>query len=296
MVNTTGRRGFRGAAVVTGAGSGIGRSIAMALAARGLGVVVADVEDDAADAVAKEIVESGHRAIGLGVDVRDRDAVEAMADRAENEFGPVSVLVNNAGVTLRPFRASWDTSDQDFRWIMDVNFWGVVNGHMAFVRRMLNGSGERHIVNTASTAAIHPFAGHSAYSASKGAVDAFSVAVRAELQTQGIGVSVLYPGPIKTRITSSARLRPESEATESTSVKPWSDYVGTSGNNLVETADVGGRLPNRASMPYEIIDSDAVGEIVLDGIDNHRPYILTHPPHEDLIELRRNELIDGRPR
>jgi len=296
MVSATGMRDFRGAAVVTGAGSGIGRSIAFALAARGLGVVVADVERETAKAVADEIRASGQRAIGQAVDVRDRDAMESMADRAEAEFGAVSVLVNNAGVTLRPFRASWDTSDEDFRWIMDVNFWGVVNGHATFVPRMLNGSGDRHIVNTASTAAIHPFAGHSAYSASKGAVDAFSIAVRAELQTQGIGLSVLYPGPIKTRITSSDRLRPESEATGSSSVIPWSDYIGTTGSNLVETADAPGQLPHRASTSHEIIDSDAVGAIVLDGIDNDRPYILTHPPHEDRIELRRNELLDGRPR
>lgn len=290
------KRDFQGATVVTGAGSGIGRSIAMALAARGLGVVVADVEDDTAEAVADEIRKSGNRAIGHSVDVRDRDAMESMADRAEAEFGPVSVLVNNAGVTLRPFRASWDTSDEDFRWIMDVNFWGVVNGHMAFVPRMRNGSGERHIVNTASTAAIHPYAGHAAYSASKGAVDAFSIAVRAELKTQGIGLSVLYPGPIKTRITSSDRLRPESGASGSSSVRPWSDYIDSTRSNLVETADVGGELPHRASTPHDIIDSDAVGEIVLDGIDDDRPYILTHPPHEDRIELRRNELLDGRPR
>jgi NAD(P)-dependent dehydrogenase (short-subunit alcohol dehydrogenase family) len=292
-------RAFTGSAVVTGAGSGIGRSIAHTLATRGLGVVVVDVELAAAETVSGEIAAAGGRAIANQVDVRDLAAMEALADRAEAEFGPTSILVNNAGVTLRPFRASWDTSYDDFRWMFEVNWWGVVHGHMAFVPRMLAGSGERHLVNTASTAAIHPFAGHSAYSASKAAVDAFTMAVRAELQvaTDGFGASVLFPGPIKTRITSSARLRPTPEAAVSTSVKSWSEYLGESSpSQLVETADVEGELPHRAENPSEIIDADAVGGIVLDGIDRNQPFILTHPPHADRINKRAEELLAAGPR
>jgi NAD(P)-dependent dehydrogenase (short-subunit alcohol dehydrogenase family) len=292
-------REFTGSAVVTGAGGGIGRSIAHALAARGLGVVVADVELAAAETVSAEIAAAGGRAIGHQVDVRDLAAMEAMADRAEAELGPTSILVNNAGVTLRPFRASWDTSYDDFRWMFDVNWWGVVNGHMAFVPRMLARSGERHLVNTASTAAIHPFAGHSSYSASKAAVDGFTIAVRAELEvaTEGFGASVLFPGPIKTRITSSARLRPADEATASTSVKSWSEYLGDpSSSTLVETADVDRELAHRAENPSEVIDADAVGGIVLDGIDRNQPYILTHPPHVDRINQRAQQLLDAGPR
>ncbi|MGO4689699.1 SDR family NAD(P)-dependent oxidoreductase [Glaciibacter sp. 2TAF33] len=292
-------RSFTGSAVVTGAGSGIGRSIAHVLAGRGLGVVVADVELAAAETVSGEIVAAGGRAIANQVDVRDLAAMEAMADRAEAEFGPTSILVNNAGVTLRPFRASWDTSYEDFRWMFDINWWGVVHGHMAFVPRMLAGSGERHIVNTASTAAIHPFAGHSSYSASKAAVDGFTIAVRAELEiaAEGFGASVLFPGPIKTRITSSARLRPAAESDASTSVKPWSDYTGDQASSkLIETADVEGELPHRASNSSEIIDADAVGGIVLEGIDRNQPYIMTHPPHEDRISLRRDQLFAAGPR
>lgn len=291
-------RVFTGSAVITGAGSGIGRSIAHALAARRLGVVVADVELAAAEAVSSEITAAGGRAIPYQVDVRDLAAMEAMADRAEAEFGPTSVLVNNAGVTLRPFRASWDTNYDDFRWMFDINWWGVVHGHAAFVPRMLAGSGDRHIVNTASTAAIHPFAGHSSYSASKAAVDGFTMAVRAELEVaaEGFGASVLFPGPIKTRITSSARLRPATEADASTSVKPWSDYTGDTGRSqLVETAHVDGELPHRASNPAEVIDADAVGGIVLDGIERNQPYILTHPPHEDRITVRRDQLLSAGP-
>jgi NAD(P)-dependent dehydrogenase (short-subunit alcohol dehydrogenase family) len=292
-------RKFTGSAVVTGAGGGIGRSIAHALARRGLGVVVADVELDAAETVRGEIAAAGGLAIANQVDVRDLAAMEAMADRAEAAFGPTSILVNNAGVTLRPFRASWDTSYDDFRWMFDINWWGVVHGHMAFVPRMLAGSGERQIVNTASTAAIHPFAGHSSYSASKAAVDGFTIAVRAELEVvaDGFGASVLFPGPIKTRITSSARLRSTDEAEASTSVKSWSEYAGdASRGKLIETAGVEGELAHRASNPSEIIDADAVGELVLEGIDRNQPYILTHPPHADRITQRADELLAAGPR
>lgn len=292
-------RTFTGSAVVTGSGSGIGRSIAHALALRGLGVVVADVEAAAAKEVSDEIIAAGGKALAHQVDVRDLAAMEAMADRAEKEFGPTSILVNNAGVTLRPFRASWDTSYKDYEWMFDINWRGVLHGHMAFVPRMLEASGERHVVNTASTAAIHPFAGHSSYSASKAAVDAYTAAVRAELAVaaENFGASVLYPGPIKTRITSSARLRPNDEATASTSVKPWSDYTDAGKTSpLIETADVTGELPQRADDPSQVIDADAVGGIVLDGIDRNAPYILTHPPHADRITLRRDELLDAGPR
>lgn len=291
-------RRFTGSAVVTGAGSGIGRSIAAALGGRGLGVVVADVELDAAQAVRDEITAAGGRAIAHQVDVRDLAAMEAMADRAEAEFGPTSILVNNAGVTLRPFRASWDTGYEDFRWMFDINWWGVVHGHMAFVPRMLAGAGERQIVNTASTAAIHPLAGHSSYSASKAAVDGFTIAVRAELEVaaENFGASVLFPGPIKTRITTSARLRAPDEAAASTSVKPWSEYAGDAARaTLVETADVDGQLPHRASGPSEVIDADAVGEVVLAGIDRNAPYIMTHPPHADRITQRADELLAAGP-
>lgn len=291
-------RTFTGSAVVTGAGSGIGRSIAHSLAHKSLGVVVADVELVAAQAVADEIVAAGGKAIANQVDVRDLAAMEAMADRAENEFGPTSILVNNAGVTLRPFRASWDTNYDDFRWMFDINWWGVVHGHMAFVPRMLAATGERQIVNTASTAAIHPFAGHSSYSASKAAVDGFTMAVRAEFEVAapGFGASVLFPGPIKTRITSSARLRPTDEAAASDSVKSWSEYLGGAATKLVETAGVEGELPQRASTSAEIIDADAVGDIVWDGIQSNQPYILTHPPHRDRITQRAEELLSAGPR
>jgi NAD(P)-dependent dehydrogenase (short-subunit alcohol dehydrogenase family) len=183
--------------------------------------------------------------------------------------------------------------------MFDINWWGVVHGHMAFVPRMLAGHGERHIVNTASTAAIHPFAGHSSYSASKAAVDGFTMAVRAELQVAAdrFGASVLFPGPIKTRITSSSRLRETDEAAASTSVKPWSEYAGdTSRGKLIETADVEGELAHRASDPSEVIDADAVGDIVIDGIDRNQPYILTHPPHADRIAQRADELLAAGPR
>jgi hypothetical protein len=98
------------------------------------------------------------------------------------------------------------------------------------------------------------------------------------------------------RNTSSARLRAIDESAGSTSVTPWSEYLGDSSpTNLIETADADGELAHRAKNPFEIIDADAVGDIVLDGIDCNQPYILTHPPHVDLITQRAEALLAAGP-
>ena len=201
-------------AVVTGAGGGIGRAIALALAENGANVVVSDIEADAARAVAEEVGAHGVGSLAVRADVSRLADVEALATAAYGRFSSVEVLVNNAGVTLRPFRASWDTSYEDFQWMMNVNFWGVLHGHHVFVPRMRQGPGEKHIVNTSSMASVLSIAGHSAYSAAKAAVDGLSNAAREELKTQGIGVSILHPGPVRTRIVTSERLRRAEDRSE----------------------------------------------------------------------------------
>jgi NAD(P)-dependent dehydrogenase (short-subunit alcohol dehydrogenase family) len=279
-------------AVVTGAGGGIGRSIALALAAEGANVAVVDIEDSAAQAVAAEIRANGGKASGHGVDVSDLEAVRRLADAVYSEFGSVEILVNNAGVTLRPFRASWDTSYEDFQWVMNINFWGVLHGHHVFVPRMRETPGEKHIVNTSSIATLMPVPGHSAYSASKSAVDGFSHAAREELKTQGIGVSILHPGGVRTRIATSERLRPDQQQSEARGVKPWSDYappvIASEPND--EQAD-----PDYASTPTEYITPNAVGQMVVDGIKRNMPHILTHPANIEPLRARLDATITGYP-
>jgi NAD(P)-dependent dehydrogenase (short-subunit alcohol dehydrogenase family) len=283
-------------AVVTGAGGGIGRSIALALAEQGVNVAVADIDQDVAESVSREVAERGVKSFGMRSDVSNLADVQKLADAAYNQFGTVEILVNNAGVTLRPFRASWDTSYEDFRWVMDVNFWGVLHGHMVFIPRMRETPGEKHIVNTSSMASVPSLAGPSAYSASKAAVDGLSNAVREELKTQNIGLSILHPGPVRTRIVSSERLRSEDEKSDNRGVKPWSEYVQSVANPIVEGQ--GGEPtqdPDVATSPLEYITPNDAGRLVVEGILGNNPHILTHPAPLEALQVRFDGLLNGQP-
>lgn len=225
--------------------------------------------------------------------------MEALAQTAYDALGSVEILVNNAGVTLRPFRASWDTSYEDFRWLMDANFWGVLHGHMAFVPRMMRTEGEKHIVNTSSIGSFLPVAGHAAYCASKGTVDAFSHSVREELKGFRIGLTLLHPGAVRTRIVTSERLRPESERSANRRVKPWSDYVKEVINPIVDlppSASDGASDPDVASDPNQYISPKEVGRMVVEGIRENKSHVLTHPLARDRLQGRVSSIFAGEPR
>lgn len=256
-------------AVVTGAGSGLGRAIALALSTAGANVAVVDIDRADAEVVSAEIAQAGGISSAHRTDVAQLDEVRQLADDVYRTYASVEILINNAGVNLRPFRASWDTSYSDFQWIMNVNFWGVLHGHHVFVPRMLHTAGQKHIVNTSSMASLLSIAGSSAYTISKYAVDGLSSCAREELKSQGIGVSILHPGPIRTQVAFSERRRPHDEQSETRRVKPWSEYVEQSGggNPIIE-----GRFerqetyPDVAATPWEYITANLVGHMVVEGI------------------------------
>lgn len=191
--------------MVTGAASGMGRAFADRFAAAGMRVVLADVEEPALEAAVAEVRATGADAIGVVTDVSDPDAVTALADRAIDTFGRVNVVCNNAGVA-DGFADRIDL--QSWKWVMDVNFWGVVHGHQAFLPHLLE-HGDGHIVNTASMAGLFP--GHSSYGASKWAVVGITEGLYRELKGRGstVGVSCLCPGWVNTRIGDADRNRPE---------------------------------------------------------------------------------------
>ncbi|MDF3309683.1 SDR family NAD(P)-dependent oxidoreductase [Rhodococcus sp. T2V] len=275
-------------AVVTGAGSGIGRSIALALAGEGVDIVVADVDGDAAIAVADQLRAVGIQSISLQVDVADRTAVLELARVAYEHFGDVDILVNNAGVSLRPFRALWDTDYHDMVWLMGINFWGVVHGYDAFVPRMRESGGPKHIVNTASTAALRITPGAGAYTVSKSAVSAFSICSRSEFELAGepIGVSLLIPGPVQTNIDQGERHRPASDRSENRVVKEWISYL----QHGEPTG--GGPLPgNPSGLRADPVDPDVVGQLVVDAIRENRPFVLTQPAPEMILRDRLDQII-----
>lgn len=198
-----------GVAVITGGASGIGYGMAERFAAEGMSLVLADIDADALDAAVATLAAGGTPVIGVRTDVRELESVQALADAAIAAFGKVTILCNNAGVeTGGPFL---DIPARAWEWVMDVNFFGVLHGCRVFLP-LLEREPAVHIVNTASTAA---FASGGAtmtpYCASKMAVLGLSESLEAELRASGssVGVTVLAPGPVKTRMVEAERNLPE---------------------------------------------------------------------------------------
>ncbi|MFF7894816.1 SDR family oxidoreductase [Streptomyces sp. NPDC007907] len=191
-------------ALVTGAGSGIGRATALAFAAAGARVVAVDRNGEAAARTAESCrLRGAADAWAETVDVSDEQAMEKLADRVTTEYGVVDVLVNNAGIGLAG--SFFDTTPEDWKKVLDVNLWGVIHGCRLFGRRMAERGQGGHIVNVASAAAYQPSRALPAYSTSKAAVLMLGECLRAELAGQGIGVTTVCPGIVNTAITSTAR-------------------------------------------------------------------------------------------
>ena len=190
--------------VVTGGGSGIGSGICRALAAQGARVVVADVDAAHAEGIAEALREQGASACAVTVDVSDLDSVVRLAEATLSEYGAVDVVCNNAGVYVGG--SVRELTPDDWRWVMSVNLDGVFHGCRVFAPLLLE-RGAGQILNTASLGGLLPSS--SAYSASKAAVVSYSEILRADLEPDGIGVSCLCPGAVRTDLASCDRLRPE---------------------------------------------------------------------------------------
>jgi NAD(P)-dependent dehydrogenase (short-subunit alcohol dehydrogenase family) len=194
-------------AVVTGAGSGIGRALAHALAAEGASVVVSDIRRDSAEAVAEEIRRSGGAAVAIACDVSLRESVRELAARAGAAFGPVALLFANAGVSS--IERLTELSDADFDWLTQVNFSGVSHCLRAFLPPMVERRAG-HVVATASVVGLLPsfLPRHVPYTAAKAGVIAMMLNLREELSELGIGCTVLCPSGVATRIGETPRYRP----------------------------------------------------------------------------------------
>jgi len=245
--------------VVTGGASGIGRALARALAREGARVVVADVDEAGMKETADAIRAGGGEAIAVRTDVSDLRQVQALAESAWQAFGRVHVLCNNAGV------ATWGgletVAHADWQWVLGVNLWGVIHGLEAFLPRMVAQREGGHIVNTASAAGLVATPGLGVYNASKYAVVGISETLVKDLRPYDIGVTVLCPMGVATRIRDSARNRPRT---------------------------LGAAAP-RAEEPVALIGAtlqpDAVAAMTVAAIRANRLYVITHD--EMLEPLRR---------
>jgi NAD(P)-dependent dehydrogenase (short-subunit alcohol dehydrogenase family) len=195
-------------AVVTGAGSGMGKAFAQRFAAEGMKVVAADIQPDALAATVGDIEAAGHEVIGVHVDVSSAGSVRKLADEAYSRFGAVHVLCNNAGVEGYLDGPVWEATDRDWEWTVGVNFWSVVHGIRAFVPRMLAGGEPGHVVNTCSMTSV--VTAGNLYSVTKQAVLALTEVLDADLRQRGapIGVTALCPGTIATNLFHGSRNRP----------------------------------------------------------------------------------------
>ena len=194
-------------AAITGAGSGIGRALANALARRGAHLALSDIDDTGLAETVAQCEGFGVKITSEHLDVADRDAVYAWADRVVADHGGVNLIINNAGVALGATVESM--SYEDFEWLMNINFWGVVYGTKAFLP-YLKLAGEGHIVNLSSVFGLISVPSQSAYNAAKFAVRGFTDTLRMELEIEGANVSVttVHPGGIKTNIARNARVDP----------------------------------------------------------------------------------------
>jgi NAD(P)-dependent dehydrogenase (short-subunit alcohol dehydrogenase family) len=253
-------------AVVTGGASGIGRGIGRALAARGADVVVADVDAARAAEVAAELARAGVRSIGAACDVTERASVEALADSAWTAFGRVDVLCNNAGVgTLAPVT---DTPLRDAEWLFAVNVWGVIHGCQVFVPRFLAAGRPAHVLNTGSEHSVGiPFPGMGIYTATKHAVLALSDVLRRELESQGVGVSILCPGVVRTEIWNAGRSRPERFGGRQESPPEFATFLDSG------------------------MDPDEVGRIAVAGIEAGDFFIMSHPEVRAVAEARCRDVL-----
>ncbi len=194
-------------AVITGGASGIGLAMAERFGAAGMNLVLADVEAPVLDAAVGAFASKGGEALGVVTDVSNIESMEALAAKANEKYSSVHVVCNNAGGGGNSDGSGGPGIDlADWKWVLDVNLWGVVHGHRVFLDQLLQ-QGEGHIVNTASMAGQFP--GHGPYSASKWAVVGITEGLFHQLQGTGVGVSCLCPGWVKTKILDSTRNRPE---------------------------------------------------------------------------------------
>lgn len=261
--------------MITGAGSGIGAALARRATAEGMNVVLADIAMDDVQAVADSI--SDTQTMVMRCDVSDQASVQALADAAWERFGRVDLLCNNAGIVPGGrHRMVWEYSLNDWEWALGVNFYGVIHGIRAFVPRMIAEGRPAHIMNTASVAGFVSGSGSSCYGAAKHAVVRATEALHAGLKEIGapIGVTLLSPGLVATRIYDAERSRPETLVD--------SDGTPAESSDLLAMHD---DLYRNATTPEQAAD------IAFEGIIEDRFYVFTTTSFDEAIKERSRNIV-----
>lgn len=254
--------------VITGGASGIGLATAKRLAAEGMHVVLADIEDEPLAAAVDELQALGVDAEGVVTDVTSIEAVTALADAAWGRFGHVDFLFNNAGVAVAGPIA--EMTHADWKWCIDVDLWGPIHGVEAFLPRMIDQGTGGHITSTASFAGVVPNDDLGVYCVAKYGVVALSEVLSRELRQHRIGVSVLCPMRLATNIDESGRNRQD-------------EYGGPDSQAYPEV--------DEEEMAGDMMTAEDAAELVVRGIRENQLYLFTHPESRGFIR-RRFERMD----
>ncbi len=259
-------------AIITGAASGIGLGLARTLARAGMSLVLSDIHRGRLDEAVRNVHSLGARAIAVPADVSQRADVQRIADAALEEFGAIHVACNNAGVTLHGKRI-WEVTPEEWDWITGVNLHGVMHGIQIFLPLIQRHGGEGHLVNTASIAGfqVAPHRRSGAYAATKMAVVALTESLWNDLRETPVGVSVLAPAAVKTRIYQSNESRPD---------RYGGPYETASLNPLQKELEGG-------------LDPDTVGDRVIRAIQERELYIFTHMQTKEWLLARHKRIIDA---
>jgi NAD(P)-dependent dehydrogenase (short-subunit alcohol dehydrogenase family) len=265
-------------AVVTGAASGIGHALAARLATEGMKLVLVDVEADPLAEVARAFEADGVEVLAERLDVSDAVKMDALAEAALDRFGAVHVVCNNAGVGAGG--PMWELTTEDWEFAMRPNLWGVIHGVRVFARHLI-AQDEGHIVNTASMAGLVSVPGMGPYNVTKHGVVTLSETLFHELEALGsrVGVSVLCPGHVRTRIWESERNRPEALA--ATGSDPSSE-------ERRQTREMFKTIVESSLDPALV--AERVHAAILDGTF----YIHTHEGFRTAVEQRLRAILDGK--
>ena len=258
-------------AVISGGAEGIGLAIARALGEQGMQLAIGDIDSEQLEAAREELERSGVSVLAHPLDVASIDQWRAFTEATLERFGKVHMLVNNAGVGGNP-RPINNSSAADWRWIVDVNLMGVVYGAQEVVPHIQSHGEGGWVVNVASMAGFLSLPMASAYSATKAAVVAMSESWRAELESTGVGVSVLCPGFVKTRINQSHRNRPQSG--EDAEAKPIDPTLQKAMNDQMQAVIDAGA------------SADLIARRVVEAVAQGELYIVTHPNFLPAVEKR----------
>jgi NAD(P)-dependent dehydrogenase (short-subunit alcohol dehydrogenase family) len=255
-------------AVVTGAASGIGRALSERFLTEGMSVVMADIEEPVLEQQAAHLA-AGHpgRVLGVHCDVSDAAQVRGLKETANESFGLVQVLCNNAGVAAG--RATWKTRPEVWDWEVGVNLLGVGYGLNTFVPDMV-AAGEGHVVNTASEAGLHAAFGLGVYHATKYGVVGLSEALRGELRGTGVGVTCLCPELVDTMVFESTRNAPSHLGLPAPAHIPMSDLEAMMGTTAMPPAEV--------------------AELVVAAIVDERFWVITHDATVPRVHARNEGL------